>query len=86
MIRLAFSSNAYKKNTLCEAIDSVAAIGYRGVEVMADVPHALPSKFDANGRHDVRKHIETSGTAGEQRQCLYALRVRRYVSSDVDRR
>ncbi len=44
MIRLAFSSNAYKKNTLSEAIDSVASIGYSGVEVMADVPHALPSK------------------------------------------
>jgi sugar phosphate isomerase/epimerase len=42
MIRLAFSSNAYKKNTLTEAIASIAGIGYIGAEIMADVPHAYP--------------------------------------------
>jgi sugar phosphate isomerase/epimerase len=61
MIQLAFSSNAYKKNTLTEAIDSIAAIGYRGVEVMADVPHALPAKMDAAGRRSVQEHIAGKG-------------------------
>ena len=42
MIRLAFSSNAYKKNTLTQAIESIAGIGYEGAEIMADVPHAYP--------------------------------------------
>lgn len=61
MIRLAFSSNAYKKNTLEEAIDSIAGIGYRGVEVMADVPHALPSRMDEKRRRDVIKRIHDGG-------------------------
>ena len=47
MVQLAFSTNAFKKNTLEEAIEAIAAVGYRGVELMADVPHAHPSKVDA---------------------------------------
>ncbi len=50
MIPLAFSTNAFKKNTLDEAISAIAAIGYRGVEIMADVPHAHPRSFDAAAR------------------------------------
>lgn len=46
MIRLAFSTNAFKKNTLPEAVEAIAEIGYRGVELMADVPHAHPSAMD----------------------------------------
>lgn len=42
MIPLAFSTNAFKKNTLEEALEAIAQIGYRGVELMADVPHAYP--------------------------------------------
>jgi sugar phosphate isomerase/epimerase len=61
MFRLAFSTNAFKKNTLEEAIDSIAAIGYRGVEVMADVPHALPAKMPASARQEVRRRIEQPG-------------------------
>jgi len=41
-MNLAFSTNAYKKTTLEAAIDSIAAIGYTGVELMADIPHAYP--------------------------------------------
>jgi sugar phosphate isomerase/epimerase len=41
-MNLAFSTNAYKQSTLEQAIDSIAAIGYAGVELMADVPHAYP--------------------------------------------
>src|SRR5687767_12695958 len=42
MLRLAFSTNAFKKNTLDEAIDFIGDIGYRGVELMADLHHAYP--------------------------------------------
>jgi sugar phosphate isomerase/epimerase len=40
---LAFSTNAYLKFSFAEAVRHVAAIGYRGVEIMADVPHAWPA-------------------------------------------
>src|SRR5438105_2551053 len=63
MIRLAFSTNAFKKNTLDEAIDAIARIGYAGIEVMADVPHALPGKLDKNQIAEIKRRIEGGGQA-----------------------
>ncbi|HLL88573.1 MAG TPA: sugar phosphate isomerase/epimerase [Tepidisphaeraceae bacterium] len=61
MIRLAFSTNAFKKNTIGQAVDAIADVGYRGVEVMADVPHALPATFDAAARRELKKRIADHG-------------------------
>jgi sugar phosphate isomerase/epimerase len=41
--KLAFSTNAYLKFSFAEAVRRLAAIGYQGVEIMADVPHAWPA-------------------------------------------
>lgn len=41
-MKLAFSTNAFKRTSLESAIDTIAEIGYHGVELMADVPHAYP--------------------------------------------
>src|SRR4051812_31326477 len=57
MEQLAFSTNAFKKNTLAEAIDAIASIGYRGVEIMADVPHAHPATFTRAEREATKRHI-----------------------------
>ncbi|MBC8105345.1 MAG: sugar phosphate isomerase/epimerase [Anaerolineae bacterium] len=54
---LAFSTNAFKKNTLEEAIDAIASIGYRAVELMADVPHAYPPTFDAAHRQAIKQQL-----------------------------
>src|ERR1700722_5498817 len=43
LTRLAFSTNAYLKYSFAEAVRRLAAIGYTGVEIMADVPHAWPA-------------------------------------------
>ena len=43
MMKLAFSTNAYLNHTFADAVARIAAIGYRGVEIMADVPHAWPA-------------------------------------------
>jgi sugar phosphate isomerase/epimerase len=59
--QLAFSTNAFKKNSLEEAIDVIAEIGYRGVEIMADVPHAYPPDMPRGRREAVRKQIEGRG-------------------------
>jgi len=58
---LAFSSNAFKKNTLAESIDALADIGYRGVEFMADMHHAWPPTFDAARRRETAKQLEGRG-------------------------
>jgi sugar phosphate isomerase/epimerase len=42
-MKLAFSTNAYLKYPFDEAVARLAKIGYAGVEIMADVPHAWPA-------------------------------------------
>jgi sugar phosphate isomerase/epimerase len=42
-MRLAFSTNAYLHYSFPDAVRRLAAIGYAGVEIMADVPHAWPA-------------------------------------------
>ena len=57
-MKLAFSTNAYKQTTLEAAIDSIASIGYTGVELMADLHHAyavlndVPAKVTGTLRAD----------------------------------
>lgn len=52
--RLAFSTNAYLKFSFAEAARRLAAIGYAGVEVMADVPHAWPAYLLPEQRQAIR--------------------------------
>jgi sugar phosphate isomerase/epimerase len=54
MPNLAFSTNAFKKNTLDEAIDAIGSIGYAGVELMADLHHAYPPVMDEARRTEVK--------------------------------
>jgi sugar phosphate isomerase/epimerase len=42
-MRLAFSTNAYLRFSFREAATRLARLGYAGVEIMADVPHAWPA-------------------------------------------
>ncbi len=42
-MQLAFSTNAYLNFSFDDAVTRLAAIGYQGVEIMADVPHAWPA-------------------------------------------
>jgi sugar phosphate isomerase/epimerase len=41
--KVAFSTNAYLNFSFAEAVRLIAGLGYAGVEVMADVPHAWPA-------------------------------------------
>jgi len=41
-MKFAFSTNAYRNYSLEEAINSIASVGYQGVEIMCDKPHAFP--------------------------------------------
>jgi sugar phosphate isomerase/epimerase len=42
-MQLAFSTNAYLNHSFADAVSRLAGLGYRGVEIMADVPHAWPA-------------------------------------------
>ncbi len=42
-MKLAFSSNAYLGFSIEETIERIASLGYTGIELLADVPHAWPA-------------------------------------------
>jgi len=42
-MQLAFSTNAYLHHSFADTTARLAGLGYRGVEIMADVPHAWPA-------------------------------------------
>ncbi len=64
-MKFAFSSNAFLHCTLSETISLLADIGYEGIEIMADVPHAYPLYFTDEEIRQTRKlldrkHIQVS--------------------------
>lgn len=46
-MKLAFSTNAFTRFSLVEAIDAIGRAGFDGVEILADVPHAYPMQIDS---------------------------------------
>ncbi|MCE9531835.1 MAG: sugar phosphate isomerase/epimerase [Planctomycetes bacterium] len=53
-MKLAFSTNAYLNFSFPEAVRKLAAIGYAGVEIMADVPHAWPAYMLPEHKQSIR--------------------------------
>lgn len=62
-LRLAFSSNAYLHFSIERTIEQVAALGYRGIELLADVPHAWPAGLLAEQKASIRHALERAGLA-----------------------
>jgi sugar phosphate isomerase/epimerase len=56
-MKLAFSTNAYLNYSFPEACRRLAEIGYRGVEVMADVPHAWPAYLLPEQKQAIRQAL-----------------------------
>ena len=47
-MKLAFSSNAFKNYNLRDAVISISELGFEGIEIMADIPHAYPPSLTDN--------------------------------------
>ena len=45
-MQLSFSTNAYTRFSLIDALRGIKAAGFSGVEILADVPHAYPPALD----------------------------------------
>ena len=56
-MKFAFSSNAYTNYSLKESISDIAKIGYQGVEIMCDSPHAYPLLLNAKEIEDIKDEI-----------------------------
>lgn len=57
-MKFAFSSNAFLRTSLVDAIRIVASIGYDGIEIMADVPHAYPLNLTDKDIITLRRELE----------------------------
>ena len=58
MMKLAFSTNAFTRHSLDEALEQIAAAGYAGVEILADKPHWYPAKFDKGEAVSIRRMLD----------------------------
>ncbi len=60
-MKLAYSSNAYRRSSITEAMERISRLGYAGMELMADVPHAWPATLSDAQMGEIRKRLEGAG-------------------------
>ncbi|MGO8820257.1 MAG: sugar phosphate isomerase/epimerase family protein [Desulfomonilaceae bacterium] len=60
-MKFAFSSNAFLRYSLLETIKIVSGLGYEGIEIMADVPHAFPLHLTDEDITTIRKALADNG-------------------------
>jgi len=62
-MNLAYSSNAYLNFSVEETIRRIAALGYAGLELLADVPHAWPAGLLDARKRAIRECLDEHGLA-----------------------
>jgi protein FrlC len=60
-MRLSFSTNAFVRLSVFDAIQSIAAIGYPGVELLADVPHLYAESVTHAELERLRNILKATG-------------------------
>jgi sugar phosphate isomerase/epimerase len=68
-MKLAFSTNAYTRHSLTDALRGIRAAGFEGVEILADVPHAYPGTMDDALIASVRRELDTLGLTVSNINC-----------------
>lgn len=56
-MNFAFSTNAYRNYSIEESIRSIASIGFSGIEIMCDTPHAFPP-LTSDRLNSIKKTLE----------------------------
>ena len=62
-MKLAYSSNAYMNFSVEETIRRIAELGYEGLELLADVPHAWPAGLLEERKQAIRDCLQRHGLA-----------------------
>jgi fructoselysine 3-epimerase len=68
-MKLAFSTNAYTRFPLVDALRGIRKAGFEGVEILADEPHAYPPKIDAGLTDTVRRVLDETGLVVSNINC-----------------
>jgi sugar phosphate isomerase/epimerase len=53
-----YSTNAFVKFSLFEAVEKIAQLGFQGIEIMGDRPHLYPPDFDDNKLARLKETIQ----------------------------
>lgn len=54
-----YSTNAYVKFSVQASLERIAALGFKGAEIMCDRPHLYPPDFDAAALADLKSVLDT---------------------------
>jgi len=54
-MKFAFSTNAFKKYSLKDAINTIYEIGYDGIEILCDIPHAYPKTLTDTDINEIKQ-------------------------------
>ncbi len=68
-MKLAFSTNAYTRHSLIDALRGIKAAGFEGVEILADVPHAYPDTLNDATTSSIRTELDKLGLAVSNINC-----------------
>ena len=60
-MKFAFSSNAFRQFSLIETIRILAKLGYQGIEIMADIPHAYPPDLNKKDVEEIGNALSDNG-------------------------
>ncbi len=60
-MRFAYSTNAYRCHSIVEAVERIAGLGFSGIELMADEPHAWPATVSSAEVRNIRNAVEAHG-------------------------
>jgi sugar phosphate isomerase/epimerase len=60
-MKLAFSSNAFTTFSLDDTIDELARLGYDGIEILCDQPHAVPGLITPTRAHEISTRLQRAG-------------------------
>jgi sugar phosphate isomerase/epimerase len=53
-----YSTNAYVNYSVRESLERIAALGFKGAEIMCDRPHLYPPDFDKDALADLKKVLD----------------------------
>jgi protein FrlC len=68
-MKLAFSTNAYTRFPLLDALHGIKQAGFAGVEILADVPHAYPPQITTQLIAGVVKALDQTGLVVSNVNC-----------------
>jgi protein FrlC len=60
-MKLSFSTNAFVKYSVIEAVEGIAALGYEGIELLADAPHLYADLVTPSDLNKLKKALDRTG-------------------------